>query len=78
MLLLFVDVCVRVMRCYECICLLYVRCGSKLGHRTLDRAMLFIVWYILLLYSTGSGMNRVQVVLVDYEIVMFCPSKNNL
>ena len=53
---------------------LYVSFGSEVRHRTfgsvaMDSALLFIVRSSFLVYSAGSGMNRVQVVL-------FFPGKN--
>ena len=49
-------------------CVLYVSSGSKVIPRTfgcvaMGSTVLFILWSILLLYSAGSGANRVQVVL---------------
>ena len=49
-------------------CVLYVSFGSKVRPRTfgciaMGSALLFIVWSRLLVYSAGSGVNRVQVVL---------------
>ena len=49
-------------------CMLYVSIGSKVRPRTfgcvaLDSALLFIVMSRLLVYSVGSGVSRVQVVL---------------
>ena len=35
-------------------------------------AVLFIFRSILLLYSAGSGMNRVKVVLSGYSVRLFC------
>ena len=51
-------------------CVLYVSFGSKEGPRTcgcvaMDSALLFIWRSILLLYSSGSGVDRVQVVCLD-------------
>ena len=48
-------------------CVLYVSFGSKVRPRTfgcvnVGSAVLFILRSRLLLYSTGSGVNRVQVV----------------
>ena len=48
-------------------CVLYVNVVSKVRSRTFGcvamcKAVLFILRYRLLLYSVGSGMNRVQVV----------------
>ena len=50
------------------ICVLYVSFGSKVRPRTfgcvaMGSALLFIVRSRLLVYSAGSGVNRVQVVL---------------
>ena len=44
----------------------------------LGSALLFIVRSRLLIYSAGSGVNRVQVVLSGFsrEVVLFCPGKN--
>ena len=40
-------------------------------------ALLFIVRSRLLVYSAGSGVNRVQVVLSEFsKVVLFCPGKN--
>ena len=49
-------------------CVLYVSFGSKVRPRTfgcvaMGNALLFIVRSRLLVYSAGSGVNRVQVVL---------------
>ena len=58
-------------------CVLYVSLGSKVrpttfGCVTLRSAVLFIFRSRLLLYSAGSGVNRVQVVLSGFsEIVLF-------
>ena len=54
-------------------CVLYVSFGSKVRLRTfgcvaMGSAMLFILSYILLLYSTGSGVNGVQVVLPGFSV----------
>ena len=60
-------------------CLLYVSFGSMVRPRTfgcvaMRSAVLFIFRSRLLLYSAGSGVNRVQVVVWIYcEIVLFCP-----
>ena len=55
-------------------CVLYVSFGSKVRPRTfgcvaMGSALLFIVRSRLLVYSAGSGVNRVHAVL-------FCPGKN--
>ena len=62
-------------------CVLYVSFGSKVrlktfGCVTMRNAVLFIVRSRLLLYSAGSGVNRVQVVLSGFSVRLFCPGKN--
>ena len=62
-------------------CVLYVSFGSKVRARTLEcvamrSAVLFIFRSKLLLFSAGSGVNRVQVVLSGYSVRLFCPGKN--
>ena len=56
---------------------LYVSFGSKVRPRTfgcvaMGSAMLFILRSRLLLYSAGSGVNRVQVVLSGFGVRLFC------
>ena len=51
-------------------CVLYVSFGSKVRPRTfrcvvIYSAVLFIFWSILLIYSAGSGVNRVHLVFLD-------------
>ena len=57
-------------------CVLYVSFGSKVRPRTFGcvatGALLFIVRSILLVYSAGSGVNRVQVVLSRFSRMLFC------
>ena len=58
-------------------CVLYVSFVSKVRHRTFEcvamrSAVLFIVRSTLLLYSAGSGVNRVQVVLSGFSVILFC------
>ena len=53
-------------------CVLYVSFGSKVRPRTLGSALLFIVRSRLLVYSAGSGVNRVQVVLSGFSKKLFC------
>ena len=58
-------------------CVLYVSSGSKVRSRTLGcvamgSALLFIVRSRLLVYSAGSGVNRVQVVLSGFSERVFC------
>ena len=64
-------------------CVLYVNFGSKVRPRTfgcvaMGGALLFIVRSRLLVYSAGSGVNRVQVVLSGFSkrLFLFCPGKN--
>ena len=61
--------------------MLYVSFGSKVRPRTfgcvaIRTAMLFILRSGLLLYSAGSGVNRVQVVLSGFSVSLFCAGKN--
>ena len=58
-------------------CVLYVSFGSKVRHRTfgcvaMGSEVLFILRSRWLLYSSGSGANRVQVVLSGYSVRVFC------
>ena len=58
-------------------CVLYVRFGTKVRPRTfgcvaMRSAVLFMFRSRLLLYSSGSGVNRVQVVLSEFSVRMFC------
>ena len=58
-------------------CVLYVSFGSKVRPRTfgcvaMRSTVLFIFRYRLLLYSAGSGVNRVQVVLSGFSVRLFC------
>ena len=58
-------------------CVLYVSLRSKVRPRTFGcvamlSAVLFIFRSRLLLYSAGSGMNRVQVVLSGFRVILFC------
>ena len=58
-------------------CVLYVSFGSKVKPRTfgciaMRSAVLFNFRSRLLLYSAGSGMNRVQVVLSGFSVRLFC------
>ena len=54
-------------------CVLYVSCRSKVRPRTfgcvaMGNAVLFIWRSRLFLYSAGSGVNRVQVVLCGFSV----------
>ena len=58
-------------------CVLYVSYGSKVRPRTfgcmaMGIAMLFILMSRLLLYSAGSRVNRMQVVLSGFSVRLFC------
>ena len=58
-------------------CVLYVNFGSKVSPKTfgcvaMGSAVLFIVGSRLLVYSSGSGVNRVQVVLSGFSMILFC------
>ena len=62
-------------------CVLYMSFGSKMRHRTsgslsMGSLMLFILSSRLLLYSAGSEVDRVQVVLSGFSVRLFCPVKN--
>ena len=58
-------------------CMLYVNFGSKVrpitfGCVAMGSAVLLILRSRLLVYSTGSGANRVQVVLCGFSVRLFC------
>ena len=58
-------------------CVLYVSFGFKVRPRTygcvaMGSAVLFILRSRLLVYSAGSGVNRVQVVLSGFSARSFC------
>ena len=58
-------------------CVLYVSFGTKVKPTTfgcvaMGSALLFIVRSRLLVYSAGSGVNRVQVVLSGFSKRLFC------
>ena len=64
-------------------CVLYVSFGSKVRPRTFGcvamcSALLFIVRSRLLVYSAGSGVNRVQVVLSGFSKRLFVLSRQKL
>ena len=57
--------------------MLYVSFGSKVRSRTfgcvaMGSTLLFIVRSRLLIYSAGSGVNRVQVFLSGFTNILFC------
>ena len=58
-------------------CVLHESCGSKVRPRTfwcvyMRNAVLYIIRSRLLLYSAGSGVNRVHVVLSGFSVRLFC------
>ena len=58
-------------------CVLYVSFWSKVRPRTfvyvaMWSAVLFIFRYRLLVYSGGSGVNRVQIVLPGFSVRLIC------
>ena len=58
-------------------CVLYVSFGSRVRPRTfggvaMGSALLFIVRSRLLVYSAGSDVNRVQVILCGFSMKLFC------
>ena len=57
--------------------MLYASFGSKVRPRTLGcvamgNALLFIVRSRLFVYSAGSGVNRVHIVLSGFSKILFC------
>ena len=57
------------------VCEFWVR-PRTFGCVAMCSTVLFIFRSILLLYSAGSGVNRVQVVLSGFSVRLFCPDKN--
>ena len=58
-------------------CVLYVSFGAQVRPRTfgcvaMGSSVLFILNYRLLLYSAGSVVKRVQVVLSGFSMILFC------
>ena len=57
-------------------CVLYMSVVSKIRPRTFWYVAMgsevFILRFRLLLYSVGSGVNRVQVVLSGFSVKLFC------
>ena len=56
---------------------MYVSFGSEVRPRTFEciamgRAVLFILRFRLLLYSAGSGVNRVQVCFSGFSVRLLC------
>ena len=59
-------------------CAVCVSFGSKVIHRTFGCVdMGSAVLFILLLYSAGSGVNRVPVVLSGFSVRLFCFVQEN-
>ena len=72
-------ICIGSCACTEMLwmCVLYVSFGSNVRPRTIEciamgSALLFIVWSRLPVYSAGSGVDRVQVVLSGFSKRLFC------
>ena len=72
-------ICIGLSACTEMLrmCVLYVSFGYKVRPRTfgcvaMGSALLFIVRSRLLVCSAGSGVNRVQVVLSEFSMRLFC------
>ena len=62
-------------------CVLYVSFGPQVrpitfGCVAMGGAVLFILRSRLLLYSAGSGVNKMQVVLSGFSVRLFCLCKN--
>ena len=62
---------------------LYVSFGSKVRPRAfgcvaMDSSVLFILRSSLLVYSAGSGVNRVQVVLPGFSVRLLCLCRQKL
>ena len=72
-------ICRGVCACTEMLwmCVMYVSFGSKVRPRTfgcvaMGSALLFIVRSRFLLYSAGSGVNTLQLVLSGFSMILFC------
>ena len=79
-----IMICRGLCACTEMLwmCVLYVNFGSKVRPRTfgcvtMGSALLFNIRSRLLVYSAGSGVNRVQVVLSGFSMRLFCIVKAN-
>ena len=73
-LLSCVVACVLVLRCCECV--FCISCGSKVRPINfwcvaMGSAVLFVLRSRLLFYSSGSGVNRVHVVLYEFSVILF-------
>ena len=75
-------ICRGLCACIEMLwmCVLYVSFGSKVRPRTFGcvamGALLCIFRSRLLVYTAGSGVNMVQVILSGFSMRLFCPGKN--
>ena len=72
-------ICRGLYACTEMVrmCVLYVSFGSKVRRRTflsvaMGSDLLFIVRSRLIVYSSGSGVNRLNVVLSGFSMKLFC------
>ena len=72
-------ICRRLCACTEMLwmCVLYASFGSKVRPRAvgcvaMGSSLLFILRSRVLVYSAGSGVNRVQVVLSGFSMISFC------
>ena len=64
-------------------CVLYVSFGFKVRPRTFGCVAMGSAVFIILrsrldLYSAGSGVNRVQVVLSGFSVILFCVVHANI
>ena len=78
-------ICSGLCACTEMLwmCALYVSFGSQVRPRTfgcvaMGSVLLCIFRTSLLVYSAGSGVNRVQVVLSGFSMRLFCLSRQKL
>ena len=78
-------ICIGLYTCTEMVwmCILYVSFESKERPKTfgcvaMGSTVLFILRSRLLLYSAGSGVNRVQVVLSGFSVRFFVLSRQKL
>ena len=72
-------ICSGICACTEMLwmCVLYVSFGSKIRPSTfgcvaMGSALFCICGYILLVYSAGSGVNRILVVLHGFSMRLLC------
>ena len=72
MLLSFVVACELVLRFCECVSVVSKVRPRTFGCVAMCSAVLFILRSRLFLYSAGSGVNRVQVILSGFSVRLFC------